>query len=178
MRASVLAWVIASLQVFMVRAVSAYFNGVKRCVAVMAALLLATGLLTMTTAAQTAPNAPPLPSGSDPVAPPAPFGDPLERPDDADPTAIFGGDGFGGPSGGGITSEASIVAEYIERANVTERLQALGDDLMGDSIDLNTGSVSFQHVDVSLPGNSGLEVAIRRTREPGFVFPHLDAARE
>jgi YD repeat-containing protein len=39
-------------------------------------------------------------------------------------------------------------------------------------VDLNTGTLSFRHVDVSLPGNSGLEVAIRRTRAQGDIFKH------
>jgi len=86
-------------------------------------------------------------------------------------SAQFGGGGFGG---GGAT-EATIETEYIERQSVTERLSAHGLNLLGESIDLNTGAVSFEHVDISLPGNSNLEVAIRRTRGQGWVFPHLDA---
>ena len=73
-------------------------------------------------------------------------------------------------------SDIAIAVEYIERQNVDERLQSDGVDLLGDSVDLNTGALQFEHVDVSLPGNSHLEVAIRRTRSQGFVFPHLDAA--
>ena len=38
--------------------------------------------------------------------------------------------------------------------------------LMGDNIDLHTGQLSFSQVDVSLPGNSDLEVAIRRELNP------------
>ncbi|MBL4852947.1 MAG: hypothetical protein JKY25_01765 [Robiginitomaculum sp.] len=69
----------------------------------------------------------------------------------------------------------AIDVEYIKRQNVDERLKSYGVGLLGDNIDLNTGSVQFEHVDISLPGNSGLEVAIRRTRGQGFVFPHKDA---
>ena len=38
--------------------------------------------------------------------------------------------------------------------------------LMGDSVDPHTGQLTFSQVDVSLPGNSGLEVAIRREMIP------------
>lgn len=78
--------------------------------------------------------------------------------------------------GGGPTGPAAIAVEYIERQNIDERLTMDGTSLLGDAIDLNTGSVSFLHVDVSIPGNSNLEVAIRRSREPVFPYPHLDAA--
>ncbi|WP_162010961.1 RHS repeat-associated core domain-containing protein [Oceanicaulis sp. HTCC2633] len=70
---------------------------------------------------------------------------------------------------------ATIAVEHIKRANVEDRLQMHSDGLLGDSVDLNTGSVSFEHVDVSIPGNSGLEVALRRSRGQDFPFPHLDA---
>jgi len=77
-------------------------------------------------------------------------------------------------------AQSDYVAEidYLKRQTVSERLQALGDDLLGDSIDLNTGSINIEHVDVSLPGNSSLEVAVRRSRTTGFPFPHLDAASQ
>lgn len=81
---------------------------------------------------------------------------------------------FGG--GGGTPSEATIAIEYIERQNVDERLQPHESGLLGDQIDLNTGSVTFSHVDVSIPGNSHLEVAIRRTRGQSFPFAYKDAA--
>ena len=96
---------------------------------------------------------------------------------------LSGGSSFdnfdiGDPGGGGDTysSDATIATEYLERQNVDERLAVHGIGLMGDQIDLNTGSLSFEHVDVSIPGNSGLEVAIRRKRSQGFPFPHLDSA--
>ena len=38
--------------------------------------------------------------------------------------------------------------------------------LMGDSINKQTGELTFEHVDVSIPGNSALEVAIRRKLNP------------
>ena len=81
----------------------------------------------------------------------------------------------GGGGGGSTTTAISIETEFIKRQNVEERLQPDGDGLLGDSVDLNTGSTQFEQVDISIPGNSGLEVAIRRTRGLGFPFPHLDA---
>ncbi|MDB2439304.1 polymorphic toxin-type HINT domain-containing protein [Hellea sp.] len=39
----------------------------------------------------------------------------------------------------------------------------LDDGLVGDNIDLDTGSVSFSQMDVSIPGNSGLPVQFGRT---------------
>jgi|SaaInl0LU_22_DNA_1037365.scaffolds.fasta_scaffold01182_1 RHS repeat-associated protein len=53
---------------------------------------------------------------------------------------------------------------------VTSRLQPLGNSLMGDNIDKNTGAISFEHLDISLPGNSNLEVAIRRKIVTGIKF--------
>ncbi|NQZ11859.1 MAG: hypothetical protein HRT35_32300, partial [Algicola sp.] len=51
----------------------------------------------------------------------------------------------------------------LERSKATPNVTAETTDLLGEQIDLNSGSISFKQVDVSLPGNSGLEVAIRRT---------------
>ena len=48
------------------------------------------------------------------------------------------------------------------------RLEAHGDDLMGDMIDKVTGALTFSHTDVSIPGNSGLEVALRRKLSQGY----------
>ena len=77
----------------------------------------------------------------------------------------------GGGGGGGQTT---IAVEYIQRQNVEERLTAHDVGLLGDGVDLNTGAVSFAHTDVVLPGNNGLEVAVRRARAQSFPFPHLD----
>ena len=71
--------------------------------------------------------------------------------------------------------EALAQGDYLKRENASERMTAMGNDLMGDRIDLNTGALSFQHTDISLPGNSNLEVAITRSRTPNFPFPHIDA---
>ena len=51
----------------------------------------------------------------------------------------------------------------LARDEVSARLKPLGFGLMGDSIDPYSGTLAFNHLDVSIPGNSDLEVAIRRT---------------
>ncbi|MEL7480522.1 MAG: hypothetical protein AAGJ29_03095, partial [Pseudomonadota bacterium] len=56
-----------------------------------------------------------------------------------------------------------LESDFLERQNVDERLVAHGVDVLGDQIDLNTGALSFEHVDVSIPGNSSLPVEIRRS---------------
>lgn len=60
--------------------------------------------------------------------------------------------------------------EWEKHAPGDTKLQHLTDGLMGDSIDPHLGGLSFEHTDISLPGNSGLEVAIRRKREQGDFY--------
>lgn len=62
------------------------------------------------------------------------------------------------------------IIEWQKRLTADERLTAFGHDLMGDSIDTHIGSLVFSHTDVSLPGNSNLEVAVRRKRTPGALY--------
>ena len=74
-----------------------------------------------------------------------------------------------------ITVSSSFAAdspleEWDKRQNADERLRAFGDDLLGDGIDPHTGSISFTQTDVSIPGNSGLDVAITRRRSQGFLY--------
>ena len=52
--------------------------------------------------------------------------------------------------------------EWEERLTQDDRLTAFGFDLMGDTIDTHIGTITFNHSDISLPGNNGLEVALRR----------------
>ncbi|NNU15983.1 hypothetical protein HK107_06575 [Parvularcula sp. ZS-1/3] len=54
-------------------------------------------------------------------------------------------------------------------SSITGELAPLGQGLMGEQYDLNTGQISFRHVDVSIPGNSGLPVEFARVaRGHGF----------
>lgn len=46
---------------------------------------------------------------------------------------------------------------------VTHKITAHNKDLMGDAIDLDTGALSFKHVDLDLPGNFGIPVRFGRT---------------
>lgn len=82
---------------------------------------------------------------------------------------LTGEDPLGGPS------KINFDMDVLKRANVEERMQALGNDLLGDHIDPNTGSLSFAHTDISIPGNSGLEVAIRRTRNFGDPYTQFNS---
>ena len=97
---------------------------------------------------------------------------------DDDPEVITMG-APGGPGGGGEDppGEVHTEKEVIDRLRVGESLTPYGIDLMGERVDLATGSLTFQHVDVSLPGNSGLPVEIRRSlrTSQGFRARHFKA---
>jgi len=69
-----------------------------------------------------------------------------------------------------LAQESFPLVEWEKRQLADERLTAFGTDLLGDLIDPHTGTLVFEHTDVSLPGNSGLEVAIRRRRSQGFLY--------
>jgi hypothetical protein len=53
----------------------------------------------------------------------------------------------------------------IERAS--QNVTSLGDELMGDKINLYNGGLQFSQTDVSLPGNSPLPVQVTRTYATG-----------
>ena len=63
-----------------------------------------------------------------------------------------------------------IAVNWNVRQATDSRLTMLDVSLMGDSIDPDTGGLNFSHVDVSLPGNFGLEVAIRRNLSQGWKY--------
>lgn len=52
--------------------------------------------------------------------------------------------------------------EYDTLINQRRTVTALGPELFGDSIDLNSGALSFTTTDVSIPGNNRLSVAVSR----------------
>jgi RHS repeat-associated protein len=60
--------------------------------------------------------------------------------------------------------------EYEKRVNAEQRLTAFGPNLLGDSIDPSTGQISFEHTDVALPGNSKLDVSIRRRVTQSYLY--------
>ena len=73
----------------------------------------------------------------------------------------------GGGGGGGTEPFATV---YYEQGNLVrsgELVQALGPDLMGDKVNEYNGGLEFEHVDVSLPGNSALAVSVGRRLATG-----------
>ena len=60
--------------------------------------------------------------------------------------------------------------EWEQRMDADQRLTAFGPDLLGDQIDPSTGAIVFEHTDVSLPGNSRLEVSLRRRLSQGYLY--------
>ncbi|MEL6688617.1 MAG: hypothetical protein AAFP97_13505, partial [Pseudomonadota bacterium] len=65
---------------------------------------------------------------------------------------------------------ADALVEWERRQNAEERLTPLGIDLMGDQIDPHTGSISFTHTDISLPGNFDIPVSLTRKLSQGFLY--------
>lgn len=53
--------------------------------------------------------------------------------------------------------------EYDKLIGSRTAVTALGPDLLGDSVDLNSGALTFSATDVNIPGNSKLPVAFSRT---------------
>lgn len=67
-------------------------------------------------------------------------------------------------------TELTDAYDYQMIGGVLGRLEAHGDDLMGDQIDKRTGALVFSHTDISIPGNSSLEVALRRKHTQGAKY--------
>lgn len=55
-------------------------------------------------------------------------------------------------------------AEDAKRIKSAEVVGALGDDLFGESVNFYTGSTSFRHTDLSIPGNGSLPMQVSRSR--------------
>lgn len=67
------------------------------------------------------------------------------------------------------------LSEFIyNRQKVSEEITAETSELFGERIDLNTGSVSMQQTDISIPGNSQLPVALHRSYR-GALYTHATA---
>ncbi|HAY06746.1 MAG TPA: hypothetical protein DCY26_08845, partial [Hyphomonas sp.] len=76
---------------------------------------------------------------------------------------------------GAATAQPSQTAKDFEvnwnvRQATDSRLTMLDNTLMGDSVDPDTGGLNFSHTDVSIPGNFGLEVAVRRNLSQGWKY--------
>lgn len=59
-------------------------------------------------------------------------------------------------------AQVTIPQEYEKTVQATQVVGALGTGLFGESISFYTGATSFSALDVSLPGNNGLPMEIRR----------------
>lgn len=68
------------------------------------------------------------------------------------------------------TEDVEPIVEWEKKQNAEERLEVFGDGFLGDSIDPHTGSLSFSHTDIELPGNSSLSVSLRRQRTSGMQY--------
>ena len=65
------------------------------------------------------------------------------------------------------TGPRTVMAlDWRERNAPNGELTAYDSTLLGDAIDLSSGRLSFEHVDVSLPGNFNLPVEMRRRLNP------------
>ena len=81
------------------------------------------------------------------------------------------GDGGGGGFGGGVNTQLpEPIIDWQKKQDETGRLSALSMGLMGDRIEPHTGGLSFEHTDVVLPGNSSLDVSIRRRIQTGALY--------
>jgi RHS repeat-associated protein len=90
------------------------------------------------------------------------------------------------PDGGSSSGGAGKVYELgdVQARYQTEGLSVLGEDMFGETVDIDTGSLSIAQVDVLLPGNSSLDVAVKRSGDrrgqtyaaslPGFGNWSLD----
>jgi len=66
---------------------------------------------------------------------------------------------FGGGGGNEIFPDLGDIQSQYNSYN----LDMLGDDLVGDHTDIDTGALSLTQTDVSIPGNSGLSVSFGRS---------------
>jgi hypothetical protein len=80
----------------------------------------------------------------------------------------------GGPGGG--SAQVIPLIDWETRLDIADRLQPLGDDLMGDRIDPHTGAIEFLHTDIAVPSHTGPEVALRRQLRQGNEYGLDDAA--
>jgi RHS repeat-associated protein len=92
------------------------------------------------------------------------------------PASPGSGDGqtaaIGPGEGGGDTAPPRTYYEQGVLIRSGETVEALGPDLMGDSINTYSGDVLFTQPDVALPGNNALPVAVGRRRALGAPTTH------
>jgi RHS repeat-associated protein len=86
------------------------------------------------------------------------------RPGDVTTSLVDPGEG----GGGGTTSTAvPIFFEQGVLIRSGETIQPLGPNLMGDELNEYSGSLSFRHTDLALPGNNALQVHVGRQLAAG-----------
>ena len=71
---------------------------------------------------------------------------------------------------GTVAGETHPFVEWDKREENSPTLTNLNDGLLGDNIDPHTGALSFRHVDISIPGNSDLDVELSRSLVPGYAY--------
>jgi len=74
----------------------------------------------------------------------------------------FAQDDDGDDGDGATLGDLTHLHDFQLMDGMHSRLRPHGDGLMGDSIDPKTGAISFNQTDVALPGNSQLDVSLRR----------------
>nr|WP_136249776.1 RHS repeat-associated core domain-containing protein [Ningiella ruwaisensis] len=67
-----------------------------------------------------------------------------------------------GDSSGQFVAPQTFTYNFNDLNNVQTEVQSLTSSLMGDSMDLSTGTIAWMHTDVEIPGNFDIEVAIKR----------------
>jgi len=74
-------------------------------------------------------------------------------------------------AGGDAEGFGIVSNDVLERLKVNLTVTPETTDLLGDNIDLSTGSLSFRHTDISIAGNSGLDVSLSRVfKGSSFAF--------
>lgn len=70
-------------------------------------------------------------------------------------------------SGGDVVPGINMSAMILDKLKVSEQVTPETTALFGETIDLNTGSLSLQQVDISIPGNFNIPVEFRRIYKGG-----------
>lgn len=70
---------------------------------------------------------------------------------------------------GSAAAQTAVNINYLEGQvpAAPDAIAVYGADMFGDRASLYTGSLEFQHTDLLLPGNSKLEVALKRRHVAG-----------
>jgi len=69
---------------------------------------------------------------------------------------------FGATAGNGFAQELNLPDEINRRVQSSQNIATYGPELFGDSVSLSTGAMQMSITDVSIPGNSGLPLALTR----------------